>query len=229
MSEPELHGPIKNAFFIHRAILTEADYFQETALSLMADDDQGIATVKERLSAFDNILKTHEDSEDLAIFPPLQAKYPYIVETYEFDHRRHRNHGADLTSTLTNLDSARGEQRRDLVKALGEQAIVFNAYMRLHITKENELLFPTYDRLFSIEEQNKHGEVAQGHLPPDAMAIAGAWMFQRLNADDREGFLREMMGMMPPEAIAGLTRGLSGTVPASEWQDVMRRIPELTR
>jgi hemerythrin-like domain-containing protein len=227
MAEPELKGPIKGVRFVHRAILNEALDFRDTAMSLAVDDENGAAGLKERLAAFERVLKTHEDSEDIAIFPALQAKYPFITDTYEYDHRRHRKHASGLEQTLYELGSARGSRRGELVRLLGEQSVEFNAFMVLHIDKEDELLFPAYDEMFSVEEQEQHGQAAQGQIPPEAMAAAGVWAFQRLDAEYREGFLRLMMGMMPPPAFAGLAGGLARSVPDSDWQEMLRRIPNL--
>ena len=228
MNKPELKGPIKGARFIHRAILNEALDFRRAALALEVDDEPAAAGLKDRFDAFGAILKTHEDSEDLAIFPAIQARFPYIADTYEFDHRGHRGHSEELLTTLAQLGAARGSRRRELVKLLGEQAVVFDAFMNLHIDKEDLLLFPTYDEVFSKEEQEAHGQAAQGRVPPEAMAKAGVWAFQRLDADYREGFLRLMMTMMPPEAFTGLTRGLAASVPTSDWSEMTSRLPELT-
>jgi hemerythrin-like domain-containing protein len=227
MAEPELKGQIRNVRFIHRAILNEAEDFRAVATVLDADDEQGPATLNQRLAAFERVLKLHEDAEDLGIFPALQAKYPYIADTYEYDHQRHREHLGALVSTLNELASARGGRRRDLVRLLGEQAVAFNAFMNLHIDKENNLLFPAYGEMFSAEEQMAHGQATEGRIQPQDMAAAGAWAFQRLQASDREEFLREMQAMLPPEAFAGLSKGMAAAVPASDWQEMVNRIPGL--
>jgi len=228
MTRPELNGPIKGARFIHQAILNEAADFQNVATSLSADDEHAGAGLTERLAAFEQVLKLHEDGEDLTIFPQIQQKLPKIAETYEYDHRVHRDRSAALEAALAELEGARGARRRELVKLVGERAIAFNAYMNLHIDKEDLLLFPTYDETFSPEEQMAHGAAAQGHIDPQAMAAAGAWAFQRLDADYREGFLRQMMAMLPPAGVAGLTNGLSQAVSPNDWQEMVSRIPELT-
>ncbi|MPZ48468.1 MAG: hypothetical protein GEU75_04005 [Dehalococcoidia bacterium] len=227
MTEPELKGPIKAVHFVHRAILKEGQDFQEVTSMLDPDDQQGATELNNRLAAFERILKTHEDSEDLTLFPPLEARFPDIADTYEFDHNRHRGHAAALSATLSDLVGAQGGRRKELVKRLGEQAILFNGFMTLHIDKENELLFPTYDEVFSAEEQQAHGKAAEGRVSQQEMAAAGAWMFQRLDIEDREGFLTEMRGMLPSEAFAGMTQGLMRAIPASDWEALVRRMPGL--
>jgi hypothetical protein len=184
-------------------------------------------TLSQRLVNLEKVLKLHEDAEDLTIFPALEDRFRHIAETYAYDHKRHRRHSDALAMTLNDLATARGSRRRDLIKTLGEQSVAFNGFMNLHIDKENELLFPTYDQTFSPEEQGEHGKGAEGHVDPQAMAAAGIWTFQRLQADDREAFLRFMMGMFPPEAFAGFSKGMSAAVPAADWQEMARRIPEM--
>ena len=65
------------------------------------------------------------------------------------------------------------------------------------------------------------------HIPPDLMMQLVPWMFKAQNVDDREGFLREGMEMFPPEQFKGMAQMLSQSVPAAEWQEMVRRIPEL--
>jgi hemerythrin-like domain-containing protein len=227
MAEQELKGPIKGARFIHRAILNEALEFRDTALSLDIDDENGASVLRGRFAAFERVLKTHEDNEDIALFPALQSKYPFITDAYEFDHHRRGEHASGLEQTLRELGSARGNRRRELVRLLSEQTVEFNAFMVLHIDKEDELLFPAYDEMFSVEEQEQHGQAAQGQIPPDMMAAARIWTFQRIDAEYREGFLRLMIGEMPPSEFRGLAGGLARSVPDSDWQEMLRRIPDL--
>jgi hemerythrin-like domain-containing protein len=226
MTEPELKGPIKSVRFVHRAIVKESRDFQAAASAI--DGEHDLAALGKRFADFEKVLKMHEDSEDLGIFPALQGRFPYIVDTYEYDHRHHRDLSEALSATLRDIGSARGDQRQSLVKRLGEEATAYEAFMVLHVDKEDELLFPLYDQSFSVQEQVEHGKASQGRIPQETMALAGGWVFQRSVPDDREAFLRELMAMLPPEAFRGMTSGLSMAIAPADWQEMVRRIPELS-
>jgi hemerythrin-like domain-containing protein len=225
----ELKGPIRAIRYVHAAILTESEDLGAVVTSLAPDDTSNITALRERMTAFDRVLKTHEDGEDFALFPALEERFPYIAGTYEFDHKRHREHGADVVATLDALSKAQGSGRGGLLRHLDEQVVVLDAFMHLHIGKENELLFPVYDEIFTPQEQESHAQSAQGRISPEEMGAVGGWMFQRLNSDDREAFLRDMSALLPPEAFRGMTMGLSRAVSPADWQEVQRRMPELQR
>ena len=104
-----------------------------------------------------------------------------------------------------------------------------NAVMDLHVTKENELLYPLYDNIFSVEEQNAHEEQIMAHMPPETMGMMAVWMFKNLGTNDREGFLRFGMKMLPPPALGPMMQMMADVVTPREWQEMTRRIPELAK
>jgi hypothetical protein len=107
MAEPELKGPSKGMHFIHRAIRTEADWFQQALFDLAPDDDSEARSLSSRLAEFEELLRIHEDGEDLTLFRPLEARHAYIADTYVFDHEKHCRHGAALAASLDELIRAR--------------------------------------------------------------------------------------------------------------------------
>jgi hemerythrin-like domain-containing protein len=227
MSARELKGPVKIAQFVHEAIRTESQWLQDAVLALAPDDTQGAQALSQRLAAFEQALATHEDSEDLVLFPPLEARNHHIADTYEFDHNRHRSHGNALSAGLDELVQAGGNRRGDLLKIAGEQAILFNGYMNLHIDKEDELLFPLYDEMFSPEEQMAHGAAAEGRISQEAMGQLTTWAFQRMDTANRGGFLTDLKDVMPSPAFNGMSQGLMRAIPEREWQELTRRLPGL--
>ena len=68
---------------------------------------------------------------------------------------------------------------------------------------------------------------AMSKFPTEAMAKILPWLFNHQELRDKEGFLRECMGMFPPEQFKGMCQLLSGTVSSQDWSEMVRRIPEV--
>src|SRR5262245_13288081 len=106
VAEPELKGPVKGALYFHRAVISESRELREIATALDFEDMNGAAALAKRFAALNEALKFHEDGEDLAVFPPLESRFTYIADTYEYDHKRHREHSDEFANTLSELQKA---------------------------------------------------------------------------------------------------------------------------
>jgi hypothetical protein len=98
--------------------------------------------------------------------------------------------------------------------------------MRLHISKENELLLPHLEAEFDLAEQAELAGAMAGMVEPQLMGQFVAWMYAGQTPQDREGMIRFLQAILPAEALAGLTVMLRGLGDA-EWAEMERRIPEL--
>ena len=98
--------------------------------------------------------------------------------------------------------------------------------MRLHISKENELLIPHLEAEFDLDEQAEIAGAMAGLVDPPLMAELVGWMYRGQVAQDREGMIRFLMRILPPEPFTGLSGMLAG-MGAAEWSEMQRRIPEL--
>ena len=222
-------GPFHSVLYIHNAILKEANEFEEAAQELNRDDNAQIGAVLERFRFFREVLKEHEGGEEEFFFPPLEKVFRHISGTYVFDHRHHDGEYDEIEECLTDLGQAHGNsERKGLAQKLHRQAIIFNATMDMHITKENELLLPVCDEHISFEEQGRLLGEAMSHMPQEFMMKVLPWMFKALTMNDREGFLREGKEMFPPEQFTGMTQLISSSASAQEWQEMVRRMPELS-
>lgn len=225
----EMKGPIRGVLWIHNAILAETQTFQDAVRSLQSTQpiDPGLP---EQFKFFRRVLEFHETSEDEQVFPILDEKYPHVSATYDFDHQRQQTSYAEVQATLEALTTAADGARPAMLDRLVSQATAFAATMELHVAKENELLYPLYDRTFSVEEQEAlQTKGMQEHPPPpDLMPLVGPWMFRlQPRDDDRADLARFFLSMFPPQQRTGLIQMLSGAVSPSEWSEVVRRVPEL--
>ncbi len=229
MPQPVLKGPVSAVLYIHNAILKETQEFEEAAKELNRENSSQVTALLDRFKFFRQVLKVHEDGEELAIFPPLEAKFKHLATTYVFDHHHHLGSYPQIEDTLTAIVRARhNNERIELARRLNRQGIALNVVMEQHISKENELLYPLYDQLFSFDEQRAHEAAIMEHMPPpDLMARMGVWMFKAQAPKDREGLLRVFAEMLPPEHLPGMMKLMAGAVTPKEWQEAVRGIPEL--
>lgn len=226
---PEMKGPVKSVLWIHNAILRQTKMFEDSVAGLSGPSPADPAGLFEEFKFFRKVLEFHEGSEDRDFFPVLDEKFGHVTETYDFDHRRQQAPYADIEAALQALAGAPTESRRGLIEPLQRQAVAFGTAMELHVAKENELLYPLYDSLFSPEEQMAMNQKAmQEHAPePELMAQVLPWMFRLQTPDEREGLARFFLGMFPPAGRPGLVQMLSSGISAAEWSDLTRRVPEL--
>lgn len=222
-------GPMQIYLYVHDAIMREVADFEETARELNRDDTDEVAEFSERVAWFQRMNAAHEDTEESVLFPALESRYPHISASYEFDHD-HLGAGLfdDLSASLAGLGrSDGGGERSRMARRLYRQSIAVNETMRLHATKENELLLPVLDREFDPDEQvSIAGRMAAQVEPPLLMEMI-SWMYLGQSPGDREGMLRAFMQALPPAAFGGVASMLSRTGSPDDWQEMERRIPDL--
>ena len=109
-----------------------------------------------------------------------------------------------------------------------EPAGFLHETMRLHVTKENELLLPVMDDVSSDDEQAGIIRQMLGHPPPELPSQILIWVFKGQSVTDREGFLRMGMKIFPQERFGGLVQLLSNAVSREDRLDLIRRITELS-
>ncbi|HXU82702.1 MAG TPA: hemerythrin domain-containing protein, partial [Polyangia bacterium] len=147
----ETETPVRGVRFIHRAILAEAGQIEAAAA-----DGRG-AAVAERLPFFERVLHLHNTGEEVGLFPDIDARAPDIVPAYLLDHREEKL----LFANLRDACAAGGPK-------LAQAAAACAAHLRLHIKKEEELIVPLVERLFSIPEQGAQvGKMLAQFTPAD--------------------------------------------------------------
>lgn len=220
-------GPItKVMYFPHKAFLKEASDIEDLAREVHVEDHAQVATLLERVKAFRDVLKHHESAEERFYFPPLETKFRHAVPTYVFDHNHHATTFEGIIESLTALASARFHgERVEVARRLHRQAIAMNVTTALHISKEDELLFPAFNDHFSDEEQA--AIVAHQITNTEATVGGTTLVFRALTSEDREALLRGLLQGVPPEGLGHMLKLFSDAVSPQEWSEVVRRIPEL--
>ncbi len=223
-----MSGPMQMYLYVHDAILREVAYFETAARELNRDSAEGVAEFADRMSWFHGMIKIHERTEEDVLFPALEARFRFVAESYAFDHDDYDAHVfGDIDRAITGLTRAEGNgERRDHSELLHRQSVALHEHMRLHITKENELLLPKLESEFDIAEQAELAGAMAGMVEPPLMAQLVGWMYRGQAAQDREGMVRFLMQVLPEDPLAVITGMLAG-IDTEAWEEMRRRIPEL--
>jgi hemerythrin-like domain-containing protein len=221
-------GPMQMYQYIHDAILREVAELEEVARQLNRDDAEEIAAFGDRMSWFGTLVHKHEETEEEVLFPALNERIQFVAETYFYDHDDFDEHVlADINTALAALGIADGNgARKEGAHRLWRESVALNEHMRLHISKENELLIPHLEAEFDLAEQAELAGAMAGMVEPELMGQLVAWLYQGQTADDREGMIRFLQMILPDEGLAGVT-GMLSTLGDAEWAEMERRIPEL--
>jgi hemerythrin-like domain-containing protein len=214
--------------YIHDAILRDVAEMEVMARELNRDDPDEIAALAERYDLFHTLVKKHEQTEEDVLFPAMSERIQFVAETYLYDHNDSDDHlFADIDAAFDALSRASGNsERKESARRVWREQAVLNESMRLHISKENELLLPHLEAEFDLAEQAELAGAMAGMVEPQLMGQFVAWMYAGQTPQDREGMIRFLQAILPAEALAGLTGMLRGLGDA-EWAEMERRIPEL--
>jgi hypothetical protein len=200
-----METPVRGIRFIHRAILVEVGRIESAAA-----EGRG-AAVAERLPFFERVLDLHNTGEEVALFPDIDAKAPDIVPAYLLDHREEK-------VLFANLRAACAGGGANLAQAAAAVA----AHLRLHVKKEEELIVPLVERLFSVPEQGAHVGKMLAQFTPADMGQVLPWLVTALEVDDRRTYLGLMEKVMPPDRLAGALATVKAGVTPEVWASLGR-------
>ena len=106
------------------------------------------------------------------------------------------------------------------------ETAAMTAVLRIHLDKEDQQLYPILRERTSLEEQSEIVGGMAAHVPPERIPEFIRWFFPLLGHDDREMWLRVVMGLMPEQVFAGVKAVVRETI-TEDWAELTRRIPEL--
>jgi hemerythrin-like domain-containing protein len=214
--------------FIHGQLLREANEFERSVKQLNKKDGNQVNAVVNHFEFLHKGLRAHEEGEERILFPAFEKRFRHIADSYVFDHE-HQNDTIldDVSNTLENI--ARKGPDAELADRLYRQTVAFNATLHLHVLKENELLLPIMYSEFDVAEQADIIRQMAGHVPPEISGPFLSRTFRSVAQDERELLLRTLIQLVPRPVFDGMTKMLSGSIPSGEWQNLLQRIPEITK
>ena len=221
-------GPMSMYVYVHDAILREVADIEDAAKELKWDDPAEVQKRAARLGWFRSMTRRHEDSEEEVLFPALNGRISFVAESYEFDHDDFENHVFEgISGALAGLSQATAtSELRGYGEQMYRESVALNEHMRLHISKENELLLPHLETEFDVSEQADIAGAMAGMFDPQLMAQVVNFTYGWHSAGDREGMLRFLNVILPQPAYEGLTGYLKENNQDS-WPEMEKRLSDL--
>ena len=158
----------------------------------------------------------HAAGEDELVFPAMEKVAPLVAQGYLHDHHEFDT----MTEGLAKINAA-----SDALVAARETSAM-TAVLRIHLDKEDELLYPILRERTSLEEQTAIVGGMAAHVPPERNPESIRWFFPLLGHDDREMWTGVVMGLMPEQVFAHVKLLIRETI-TDDWAELTRRIPEL--
>jgi hypothetical protein len=210
-----MSGPIDIVVCIHNAFRRDTREIDDAAFEA-ARSGGSITRVLDRLLVTGEILDYHARGEEEAVFPAVDKVAPLVAKPYFLDHREMDIMVAGLEAMRTAPDTY----------AAARATAVLNAFLRIHLNKEDSHLYPILRERATESEQASIVGTMSRKIPSDRMPTVVRWLFPLLDQDDRAVVTRGWMTFMPPQAFAGLKSLIRETV-GVDWTELTRRIPEL--
>lgn len=216
-------GPMQMYVYVHDAILREVAELEERSKDLNRDDADEVGALADRLSWFHKMVKKHEDAEEAVLFPALNDRIRFVAESYAYDHDDFEDHVfGRIDQALEGLMQSEGNNgRRRSAELFYRQNVALHEHMRLHISKENELLLPKLEKEFDFSEQAEIAGAMAGLFDPPLMAELVAFMYRGQTLSDRIGMVTFLGNILPSEAYDNLTNGLRA-IGEEDWAQVQK-------
>ncbi|MBI4318486.1 MAG: hemerythrin domain-containing protein [Chloroflexi bacterium] len=222
-----MESPARGVRFIHGGIRSEAAGIAEAAATLDPHNGDQVARLKDRLAFLRKVAKTHNDNEEAVIYNALDAKRPQLTVPYRLDHQAADSAIAEAEETLLRLHGAEDRSARaELARLLARQTAALSAITALYIGKEEQHLVPLQEQYFTVEEQAANGGRVVGSFGPQLLVQVMVWLLRMQTVDEREDMLRTLT-VMPPAQFAALAGWSKAGLPADEWAELVRRVPQL--
>jgi len=209
-------GPLDAVKAIHNAFRTDMNGIDSAAYRA-AQGHGDLSAVVERYRFFNEILDWHAHGEEISMFPALEGVAPLVAEAYEKDHR-----GLDaLFASLSGAISSKSALDTARVTA------AFKFHLDIHLDKEDAHLYRIIGQRVAMPEQGRLVGIMANEVPQDRFPELVEWMFPLMGDDDRENMTRIWRMVMPEPAFAGAKELIQKAIPDG-WNELSRRIPELT-
>ncbi len=212
-----MSGPLGAVRFVHAPIRNDLKGMKQE-LSVIASLGVGdIGQVAKRFGFWEGFLRIHEHAEEVHLFPAVDAKVPGTSRAYEQAHRQMDALRDQLRAALASSNTERSYE------AVSEMVEKINA----HLTMEENELVPFCDEHIPFDEQASISGKMSAEVPRDQMPAILGWMFKLQDQSEREGYLRVLGSVMPPQAFQGVRGIAKDAISAKDWIDLTQRMPEL--
>ena len=188
----------------------------DDAANKAAQGKGNLEVVSKRYTFFNEVLVWHANGEEEIVFPALEKVAPLVTPPYEKDHRGLDNIYEILDKAVKNLDNL----------AIARATCAFEFHLRMHLNKEDELLYPLLSERVPMAEQAAISGKMSQKIPQERFAEVIGWLFPLIGITDRENVTRILQRVVPEPAFLGIKKLIQYTL-GNEWAELAQRIPEL--
>lgn len=202
MSQP---GPIRALAFVHEALRAAALELEDACDAAQAPAD--ISNIAYRLKQYTHTARGHAVAEDKGYFPTLSERAPGVAEAFSFDHDDEAGHLAELDRLVTECTDADLPKLKKLIAQV-------RAQMDLHMRKEETILWPLTENLFSPPEQGAIIQQVLAAIPAEDMPQLIPWIVDQLDAELAARYVDTLANVQPADVFANTASWIrSGCAP----------------
>jgi hemerythrin-like domain-containing protein len=205
-----MESPLRGVRFIHKALQHEARAIDQAARDPASDP----AALVGRVAFFHRISKIHHASEEGSIFPDLEARRPGIAATFLVDHAE----DVPLLEEITRLAKSGARQE------LAQKTAILKDTLRIHVKKEEEILVPLAESIFTPAEQVAQVGKMMSAFPAQDMKEIMPWLVGALELDDRVAYVGMVKHAMPPDRFEVVAGWLKESLGADAWSAIVGRL-----
>jgi CRISPR/Cas system CSM-associated protein Csm2 small subunit len=173
--------------------------------------------VVKRYNFFNEVLVWHASGEEENVFPSVEKVAPLVAEAYERDHR-----GLDSLYELLKK-AVKFADTLEIARATDS----FNFFLSFHLDKEEAHLYRIFNERISMPDQAAIVKEMSKKIPQDRFPEVVSWLYALLGPDDRENMTRIWQQAFPAQMFAGVIKLIQAAI-GNDWEELTRRIPELT-
>jgi hypothetical protein len=203
MSQP---GPIRALIYVHEALRAAAVELEAACNAAGAPAE--VESFGERLREYTYTARGHAVAEDKGYFPTLSERAPNVADAFAFDHDDEAEHLAELDRLSAGCTDAELPELKRLMSQV-------RAQMDLHMRKEETILWPLTEKLFSPPEQGAMVQQILAAIPAEDMPKLIPWIVDQLDVELAGRYVDTLAKVQPAEVFARTVEWIrSGCVPA---------------
>ena len=213
-------GPIRGLRFVHEAIRVEAHYLEHRIAAFTnATDARDVVPAVKLLTA---AVRGHVRGEDVGYFPALAERAPGALDAFVFDHDEEAPHLDRYDALAESCAAGTGD-----LAALKRMSVSIHEHLRHHMAKEEAILWPLTERLFSPAEQGGLLGAVVAAVPRESMPVLVPWIVDRQSHDEAVAYVKLLATAMPPPAFEAAKGWIRGGVRPETWQGLVSRVEGL--
>lgn len=192
------HGHVSEILRVHKAIRADINALLRRIRALPVDgtipNPRTLSSIAMSVAFLRRMVDDHSRAEDDILLPKLEDRKPGSTGMYASEHCNERILFEVLARCIQDLQCVAEEQEAaELVWRLRIAARTLRDDMAVHLSKEEEHLWPLVTTLFSREEQSQIVALIFGNLSEDRLRELLPWMMRVLSVGERNEMMEHIL------------------------------------